>query len=200
MVKDAILKGLKGYFTKGGKGNDALDVVLAIAIFKGIFRPTFTMMDKKEKPEVKKYAAFRECLTEAIAFLSYLTTAKLLKPLADPLCKKVMRTDLTEKVRGSISFISVCISAAVIIPAVCNLTLKPIMDLFKKYQDRKKAENNEKPDSENKLDIKENAVPEAAPVVVSFNLQNIAPNAKGNLVTLLSETALYHNAGMKVGG
>ena len=51
-----------------GKHNDALYAVLAIAMFKGIMRPTFTMMDKESDKETKKYAAFREGLTEVIAF------------------------------------------------------------------------------------------------------------------------------------
>ena len=71
-----------------GKHNDALYAVLAIAMFKGVMRPTFTMMDKKSDPKSKKYAAFREGLTEAIAFGSYIATHKLVLPLAVPLAKK----------------------------------------------------------------------------------------------------------------
>jgi len=42
-------------------------VVMAIATIKGICRPTFTMMDKHEDYETKKYTAIREGLTEVIA-------------------------------------------------------------------------------------------------------------------------------------
>ena len=54
-------------------GNDANPTIIAagIALAKGIFRPMFTMMDKKQEPEVKKYAAIREGLTEVIAIGVY---------------------------------------------------------------------------------------------------------------------------------
>ena len=53
MLKD----GLKRICISLGRNNDPVIAVLGIAVFKGIFRPLFTMMDKEEKPERKKYAA-----------------------------------------------------------------------------------------------------------------------------------------------
>ena len=54
-----------------GKNNKPTYVVMAIATVKGICRPTFTMMDKKEDPKTKKYTAIREGLTELIAIPVY---------------------------------------------------------------------------------------------------------------------------------
>jgi len=65
-----------------GENNHPTYAVMAIALFKGILRPTFTMMDKKQDPESKRYAAFREGVTEAIAFPTYYIFGKLADKLA----------------------------------------------------------------------------------------------------------------------
>ena len=44
---------------------------MSIAIAKGIFRLMFTMMDKEENYETKRYTAIREGLTEMIAIPVY---------------------------------------------------------------------------------------------------------------------------------
>ncbi len=69
-----------------GKNNKPTYVVMAIATAKGIFRPLFTMMDKKENSETKKYTAIREGLTEVIAIPSYLLCGELAGKLADKVC------------------------------------------------------------------------------------------------------------------
>ena len=65
--------------------NKATYAVVAIATVKGICRPLFTMMDKDEDPETKKYAAIREGLTEAVAIPVYLASGKLMEKFADKL-------------------------------------------------------------------------------------------------------------------
>lgn len=177
-----------------GDHNSPLYAVLAIAVFKGIMRPTFTMMDKKSDPETKKYAAFREGVTEAIAFCSYIVTHKLFDKLAPTISKKTGKS--LKKVENGLSLFSVCLTAGVLIPAICNLTLKPIMDFSQKYIIKKKSKDTDVP----KLDVKENAVAEKTgfagfPTVYSPKLSD---NSK-NLLNALNASRLQNN-GMKVGG
>lgn len=140
-----------------GDHNDPLNAVLAIALFKGINRPLFTMMDKKSDPQVKKYAAFREGLTEVIAATTYVLTNKILAPLAKPLAKKTGGS--VGKITNGIEFLSVCLSAAVLIPAACNLTLNPVMKgiakLNKDWLPFKKSFHLTESKTFEKLDIKE---------------------------------------------
>lgn len=170
-----------------GKHNDALYAVLAIAMFKGVMRPTFTMMDKESDPKSKKYAAFREGLTEAIAFGSYIATHKMILPLAVPLAKKTGASP--KKVKNGLSLLSVCLTAGVVIPLVCNLTLKPIMDGVSKLFNKKDKK------SDGKLDIKENAPQLPA---VSMYSPKLNENSK-NLLNTVRITSMQ-NYGMKVGG
>ena len=48
----------KNLCLKLGKNNNALYGALTIAASKGILRPTFTMMDKKQDKKSRKYTAF----------------------------------------------------------------------------------------------------------------------------------------------
>lgn len=70
-------------FTKFGAIDSVAYIAsLFIAGAKGVFRPIFTMMDKKQDPESKKYAATREGLTEVIAIPSYFVFEQVAKKLA----------------------------------------------------------------------------------------------------------------------
>lgn len=169
-----------------GKHNDALYAVLAIAMFKGIMRPTFTMMDKESDKETKKYAAFREGLTEVIAFCSYIATHNIILPLAVPLAKKAKVSP--KKVKNGLSLVSVCLTAGLIIPAVCNVTLKPIMNGITKLSNKKEQKNNG-------LDIKEKAV---TPPAASVFSPKLSENSKQLLVTIHKPN--MQNSSMKVGG
>lgn len=189
-----------------GRNNDALYAVLAIALFKGIMRPTFTMMDKESDPKAKKYAAFREGITEAIAFGSYIATHSMVKPLAHQISKAANMLHKEDKVAKGLSLVSVCLSAAVIIPAVCNLTLKPIMKTVEKVLDNKKAIKIEKEIDEKAeepvlamLDIKETEVDEKPPVTQVIAGPGIPSAKQTSLLQVLQKTAMSHN-GMKVGG
>ena len=190
-------KQLKKICESLGEHNDALYAVLAIAVFKGVMRPTFTMMDKKSDKDTKKYAAFREGLTEAIAFCSYLITHKIFKTMAPKIAEKTGKS--VKKVGNGLSLFSVCLTAGIIIPAVCNLTLKPVMDFVKKIGDKRKSGFNNIAE-QNKLDIREAALkPETS--IQNFNTL-YSPKMSQNTQSLM--VALYknrmQNSNMKVGG
>lgn len=128
----------------GENPNSAVIVAVAIAAFKGIFRPIFTMSDKKSDPQTKKYTAIREALTELIAIPVY----ALVPTVGSKLIIKKFYKDapkITKKaVETNVKFWGVLASTA-IIPAVCNLIQPPIMDSLKKKAEAKKAaiaENN----------------------------------------------------------
>lgn len=144
---------------KLGENNNPLNAVLAIALFKGINRPLFTMMDKDSSPEAKKYAAFREGLTEVIAATTYVATNKLLVPPLTKVLHKAVKGSSHTKIERALEFLCVCLSAVLLIPAACNLVLDPVMKGVKKAQDKSKKSFGKKP----KLDIKETEVAEIKP-------------------------------------
>ena len=164
---------LEKQLTKFGKNNSPVVVAMSIAAAKGVCRPTFTMMDKKESYETKRYAAIREGLTEVIAipiyFLSGVASKFISKKLAVP--KNFMTKDVYEKYKSGVktpeikdavkqakelaktnspkmltntSFIGVCVSALIVIPMVCSATIKPIMKRLEK-KDSKSAVVIDKP-------------------------------------------------------
>lgn len=114
--------------------NGATIIACSIAVFKGIFRPIFTMMDKKQDPEAKKYAAIREGLTEVAALPIYAATPFLVGKVIDNFYKGKS----IEKVKMNAKFLGIC-AATLIIPAVCNVVQPPIMRAYKKRQEAKKG-------------------------------------------------------------
>lgn len=135
----SLAETLKRTCKKLGENNKPTYVVMAIAAVKGICRPTFTMMDKTEKPETKKYTALREGLTEAIAIPAYWASGEL----AGALAKKVFNKDkaLAKRAETNLMFLGVCTAALIIIPAVCSVAIKPIMNMM----GLKPPEENEQP-------------------------------------------------------
>lgn len=121
----------------GDNPDSAIWVAVAIATFKGIFRPLFTMMDKKSDSETKKYAAIREGLTELIAVPVYILVPKAGKRLiVDKFYKEAPK--VTKKaVEANVKFLGVLASTA-IIPAICNVIQPPIMTAYKRSQEAKK--------------------------------------------------------------
>lgn len=118
-----------------GVNNKATYPVMLIALVKGICRPTFTMMDKTEKPETKKYTALREGLTEVIAIPTYWACGELTAKLASKFkFKQDMPADIQASLRKRASknmmFIGVCVAALFVIPGLCSVAIKPIMDKF----------------------------------------------------------------------
>ena len=166
-IKQSLVKNLTAF----GKNNSSPTIVaMGIASAKGIFRPTFTMMDTKENYETRRYAALREGLTELIAipvyYLSGVLSKYTAKKLATPknfmskniyqkfkngdTSKEVMTAfghakELAEINKGRMtttaSFIGVCISALFIIPCVCSATIKPIMKNLEKKNSAKQVDN-----------------------------------------------------------
>ena len=176
-----------------GDHNDPLNAVLAIAIFKGINRPLFTMMDKESDPQVKKYAAFREGLTEVVAASTYILTNKLLvNPVSKYLQKKSGGS--LGKITHGVEFLGVCVSAVFLIPLACNLLLNPIMKGVARITGKKKQ-------TDNKLDIKENVVPELSKPQVSQQVSDLSsikgPNSL--LQVLQNKYTPYNGGNMKVG-
>ena len=152
-------------FTWFGKNISPAFVSASIAAAKGIFRPIFTMSDKKQDKSSRVYAALREGLTEGIAIPVYLGSGALAKAISKKIaCPKDMSKDLfkaiidkkhdfdikklagtpfTEadaatiaknfhKMNGTLSMLGVFAAALVVIPALCSLTIKPIMKSIKK--------------------------------------------------------------------
>ena len=190
----AFINALEKSLTKFGMNNSPSVVAMGIAMAKGIFRPMFTMMDRKEDYQTKRYTALREGLTEMIAipvyYLSGILSKKLAQKIAVP--KNFMSKDVFEKskstnasaeiknlvthaehlakenlpkIQTSISFIGVCASALLIIPLVCSITIKPIM-----------AKLDKRPQNEN---VNKNPVKKIEPAINPYT--NV-------------------NSGMKVGG
>lgn len=122
----------------GDNPDSAIWVACTIALFKGIFRPIFTMRDKKSDPQTKKYTAIREALTELIAIPVYYAVPKVgSKIIINKFYKNA--TKITQKaVETNVKFLGVLASTA-IIPAVCNFVQPPIMDSYSNYVKNKAA-------------------------------------------------------------
>lgn len=219
----ANFNAIKNICKKLGENNKPTYVVMSIAAVKGICRPTFTMMDKKEKPETKKYTALREGLTEVIAipvywacgemaakFGKYVVSKSMDKKLAaleakgekyTPEVKQAMKNASIKKGQTGLMFIGVCTAALFVIPAVCSLVIKPIMNAIglKAPDDDKKPKTSDK-----KLDITEGVKPEQKVTTVQApqvqvpqpTKQPVKQIEKPQMQTLFNGTA----SGMKVGG
>lgn len=163
----------------GDNANAAIIVTCVVAGFKGIFRPLFTMMDKKSDPETKKYAAIREGLTEVVAIPVYIAIPTILGKMIEK--AKAFKTPHDKKIaQGNAKFFGVCAST-LLIPAVCNVIQPPIMKAYKAKQEAKKAQMNKAQLAEvNKPTFKGQL----------FKGQNVIP-VKSQRVS---------NYGMKVGG
>lgn len=168
-----------------GKNNDPTYVVVGIATAKGIFRPLFTMMDKKEAPETKKYTALREGMTEVIAIPTYIGCGWLAGKGA-MLCKDPAKATMA---KHNLKFLGVCTAALFVIPGLCSVVVKPFTEkLFKKD----KNEN-----ASNKLNIvsetDKNVQPLKTPISQTGNPYKETPSMKRfNMNT-------FNNFGMRVG-
>lgn len=127
----------------GNNKNGAVIIAVSIAAFKGLFRPIFTMSDKKSDPETKKYTAMREFLTEIIAIPVYIAIPAIANNLFVKKKFKTAPENIKKAAATNAKFWGVLLATAVI-PAVCNLIQPPIMASIKKKAEAKKAlaENN----------------------------------------------------------
>lgn len=175
----SLTNGIKRIFESIGKDNNPAYVVVAIATAKGICRPIFTMMDKKESPETKKYTALREGLTEVIAIPTYLACGALAGKGAalvkDPAKAKMAKHNLR--------FLGVCAAALVIIPGLCSVIIKPFTDMIfhknKKNEPARLDVTSQAPD----IDISRNQkvgnvsqMPKTNPMFRSYNIDAFANN------------------------
>lgn len=136
---------------KLGENNKPTYAVMAIATVKGIARPTFTMMDKHEDPETKKYTALREGLTEVVAIPAYWGCGELAAKIA----KQMKVSPEKQALAGhNFMFLGVCAAALFVIPALASIAIKPFMGMIQGDKNKKK----EAPQEEHKLDIKENEI------------------------------------------
>lgn len=146
------------YFGESKHG--ATLIACSIAVFKGIFRPLFTLMDKKSDPETKKYAAMREGLTEVAALPLYAITPWLAGKLVEKFLKEPDEI-VKGRMKTNAKFLGIA-AATLIIPAVCNIIQPPIMAAFKKSQAAKKtqmAENMPNTNTLNKPSFSGNPLP-----------------------------------------
>ena len=178
-IGNTITKGLKAL----GKNNNPAYVVVAIATAKGICRPLFTMMDKKESPETKKYAALREGLTEVIAIPTYITCGALAGKGAH-LVKDPKQAELA---KHNLRFIGVCAAALLVIPGLCSLVIKPFTDMI-----FHKGKNNDKPEPA-KLDVT-SKTPE-----LNVDKSMVNPEIKKQMPLQSVNFSSFTNTGMRVG-
>lgn len=180
-----------GSFFKGvcesiGKDNNPTYTVVAVATAKGIFRPFFTMRDKKESPETKKYTALREGLTEAIAIPTYLACSHL----AGKGSALIKDADAAKRAKHNLRVVGVCVAALLVIPGLCSLVVKPFTDkIFHKNKD--KADNQSA-----KLDITS-----GTEVITPAKPQVVSPVITGSYSPAFQHVniANYSNKGMRVG-
>ncbi len=137
----SLNSGIKKVFESIGRDNNPAYAVVAIATAKGIFRPLFTMMDKKESPETKKYTALREGLTEIIAIPTYLACGAL----AGKGAALIKDVEMAKKAKHNLRFVGVCTAALLVIPGLCSCVVKPFTDMI--------FHKNKKKDEPARLDI-----------------------------------------------
>jgi len=131
----SLSSGIKKICESLGRDNNPAYVVVAIAAAKGIFRPLFTMMDRKESSETKKYTALREGLTEVIAIPTYLACGAIAAKGAS-LCKDAKKAEMA---KHNLRFVGVCTAALFVIPGLCSVVVKPFTDrIFHKHNEDKK--------------------------------------------------------------
>lgn len=167
----------------GNSKEGATIIACSIAVFKGIFRPIFTMMDKKSDPETKKYAAIREGLTEVAALPLYAVTPWAAGKLVEKYSKETQI--VKNRMTGNAKFFGIC-AATLIIPAVCNVIQPPIMNVYKKSQEAKKAKV--------KLDITSESNIQAPTVINNNTVNTVKP-----VDTSLVKAYQVQNSGMRVG-
>lgn len=159
---------------------------VAVATAELIFRPMFTMMDKKAPDETKKYTALREGITELIAAPTYLALPVLAAKASDLL--KIQDPAKVKMAKHNLQLIGTWTAALIVIPGLCSALVKPFTD--KIYNKNKKPE-------ENKLDITSNS-PDVEPMKVPISQTgNRFVYAKSPYAGITNN---FTNSNMKVGG
>lgn len=182
----SLSSGMKKVFESIGRDNNPAYAVVAIATAKGIFRPLFTMMDKKESPETKKYTALREGLTEVIAIPTYLACGAL----AGKGAALIKDADMAKKAKHNLRFVGVCTAALIVIPGLCSCLVKPFTDMI-----FNKKENDEPA----RLDISSKAEDFNTRRVQISQTGNISQRPMTNPIYKNYDIASFTNNGMRVG-
>ncbi len=179
------IAGLKKFFTYIGKNNKPIYPVMAVASAEIVFRPLFTMMDKKSPDETKKYTALREGITEIVAVPTYWACGELAAKGAD-----LFKTDPKAAMRAKHNLMTAGVwgAALLVIPGLCSLVVKPFTERIYKNKARKAQ----------KLDITDNT--QSVPTV---SKQQISSTGRVALQTKLPvynyKMADFANSRMKVG-
>lgn len=162
---------------------------VAVASAELIFRPTFTMLDKKTPDETKKYTALREGLTELIAAPTYLALP-ILAAKASDLIKDPQKSKMA---KHNLQTLGTWAAALVVIPGLCSLAVKPFMDKIKnKGKEDHDHDDDDEKEVPKKLDITSKTV-EIEPVKFPAPQQNVSyPLHKVNISS-------FTNTGMRVG-
>jgi hypothetical protein len=140
---------LKSIITYIGKNNKPYYPTVAVASAELIFRPTFTMMDKKSPEETKKYTALREGITELIAAPTYLVVPILAGKASSLL--KMPTKEGAKMAKHNLQTLGTWVAALIVIPALCSAIVKPFMN--KIYS--KRAKKNTQQQLDVKLDNEE---------------------------------------------
>ena len=178
---------LKKTLVELGADNSPTYPAIAIAAAKGIFRPLFTMMDKKEDPKTKKYTALREGLTELIAIPTYWACGVLANKVANSIHKEPEKIHIA---KSNFGFLAVGVATLLIVPALCSCLVKPFTNMLFKKDDKEKTKDNCK-----KLDIVEgeNDVTNYGKNDMKVSITKNQPNLYVNTVNI------RNNSGMRVG-
>ena len=183
MVSDKITNCIK-YI---GKNIKPYWPTAAVASAELIFRPMFTMMDKKSPPETKKYTALREAVTELIAAPTYIVIPVLAAKAANLLKNADKKT--VGMAKHNLQILGTWTAALVIIPGLCSAVVKPFMDKIYNKKDDKKNEPA-------RLDVTSKTT-EIEPVHTPISQTG---NITKNLPMYQISMANFANSNMKVGG
>lgn len=177
----SLTSGIKRICESIGRDNNPAYAVVAIATAKGIFRPLFTMMDKKESPETKKYTALREGLTEIIAIPTYLACGAL----AGKGAALVKDAEKAKKAKHNLRFVGVCAAALIVIPGLCSCVVKPFTDKIFHKNEKDEPARLDVTSKTNDIDTKKVQLsqtgnisqrPNTAPIYRSYDLASFTNN------------------------
>lgn len=158
---------------------------VAVASAELIFRPLFTMMDKKTPDETKKYTALREGITELIAAPTYLALPILAAKGSDLF--KIKDAKMAKMAKHNLQTVGTWTAALFVIPGLCSAIVKPIMNkIYAKKQNNEPA----------KLDVtsKSDEIKPTSQITTPDN--NTTKYQPIHNVSL----SAFRNNGMKVGG
>lgn len=175
----------RSVITSIGKNIKPYYPVAGVAAAELVFRPLFTMLDKKTPPETKKYTALREAVTELVAAPIYCA----LPILASKGSMFIKDAQKAKRASHNLQVLGVWTAALVVIPGLCSLFVKPFTDkIFNKGAD------DDKQDAK-KLDISsetDQLQPMKLPLSQTGHIDHYAAVKHINISS-------FNNSGMRVG-